>query len=193
MSRIGYAMDLTLGVPNVEIALHPDVFIEAWLTQKKDRYKLLYWFPSLDSTVIYNDPLYVDMVLHERWLIWRDASRAFTLKTVDQKVFDVIESTILDSTVDDRAYYARAWWANPDMLNKLKDDPSREVINKLVDNPFLPDDVALYLVAKHKSPSIRISIAKWSNSLTVLNTIFNGTQSEQIRNAVLENPLFGGR
>ena len=186
------AEDTILGVDWDDIALHPDVFVEAWLTKKSNRARLLLKVHGLEHKTIYDDPLYADMGRTEKWFFWQDASRAFTLKTIDQKVFDVIEGTILDCSVEVRHYYAEAWWANVELLDKLKDDKARPVVNSVAMNPFITEEIALYLATKHKTPGIRIDIAMRSRSLLVLNTIFNGTQSEDIRKAVLDNPLFGG-
>lgn len=66
----------------------------------------------------------------------------------------------------------------------------RELVSVIVGNPFLPDDLAAVLVHRHKTPSIRISIAHNTGSNDVLNRIWSSTKSEQIRAAVEENAVF---
>ena len=80
--------------------------------------------------------------------------------------------------------------ATPEMLDQLKTDPSRPVINAIAKNSSAWVSTHDYLAGHHKTPAIRISIARVTNNNELLNNIYHGTKSKDIREQVEKNPAF---
>lgn len=87
-------------------------------------------------------------------------------------------------------YAGASFIALPEILDTLKSDPSRPVINALAGNSASWVSTHEHLVANHKTPAIRISVARVTTDNDLLNKIYHGTKSKDIREAVEENPVF---
>lgn len=112
---------------------------------------------------------------------------------IDEDVFALVHDTIWqgDAPKDVRAEYAdSSYIALPKVLDTLKDDPYRPVINHLAGNRAAWSSTHEYLIGKHKSPGIRTSVAMVTGDNALLNKIYNSTKSEGIRKAVEDNPVF---
>lgn len=72
----------------------------------------------------------------------------------------------------------------------LHNNPHREVLNTLAKNPNLALADQIHIINSHKTPSLRVSIARHTKFAEVLEVIYYNTKSEQIREAVEGNPLF---
>ena len=160
--------------------LYPEEFIENWNSRPRVRWHLLRSIP--DKSLKKDDD----------WFAWMEESLLYSLSKVDERVFSLINSTILNCSNDVREEYARAFWADSRVLDQMKDDKHRPVINSLSENPFIDFKTAEYLILKHKTPSIRISIANHARDNELLQIIWESTKSDQIRKAVSNNPHFRG-
>lgn len=80
--------------------------------------------------------------------------------------------------------------ALPEILDTLKTDSSRPVINAVARNSAAWVSTHEYLVTNHKTPAIRISVASATKDNDLLNRIYHGTKSKDIREAVEKNPVF---
>lgn len=103
-------------------------------------------------------------------------------------IHDEIRSGKTTNTL--REAYAGASFALPEILDTLKDDKSRPVINAVARNSSAWVSTHEHLVASHKTPAIRISVAYATNDNDLLNKIYHGTKSKDIREAVENNPVF---
>jgi hypothetical protein len=126
-----------------------------------------------------------------------DRKLAFCLKKKEELeayagsgVIDFIHKNILDSPIKARAHYASSLIVREDHWEQLAKDSKREVLNAVAENPLLPTHVAEEIVSSHKTPSLRIDIARNSVDQDLLNKIWNGTKSAEIREAVESNRLF---
>lgn len=88
------------------------------------------------------------------------------------------------------AYASNPNIATPEMLDRLKDDTSRPVVNAVAGNSSAWVSTHDYLAGHHKTPAIRISIARVTNNNELLNKIYHGTKSKDIRERVEKNPAF---
>ncbi|MCC3299416.1 hypothetical protein [Arthrobacter caoxuetaonis] len=79
---------------------------------------------------------------------------------------------------------------DPAALDRMKDDTHRPVINAIAGNPKAWVSTHEYLAGKHKTPAVRISIAKATTDAALLGRIHAGTKSAQIHAAVEANPAF---
>ena len=111
---------------------------------------------------------------------------------IDPEVFRFVEQNILMASdlARERYAYRLVKWSSPELLDALKDDPYRPVINALAANKRAWVSTHEYLAKKHKTPKIRISIAEVTESNELLNQIYNGTKSEAIQAAFRRNPFF---
>lgn len=80
--------------------------------------------------------------------------------------------------------------ALPEILDDLRDDPYRPVINAIARNSSAWSSTHEYLATKHKSSEIRTSIAMVTRDNVLLNKIYHGTKSKEIRYWVEANPVF---
>lgn len=109
---------------------------------------------------------------------------------MDPKVIDFIHENILDCSGPQRALYSGSRIVRSDHWEKLAKDSNRTVLNNVAENPQLPSSVAEEIIASHKTPLLRESIAKNSVDNDLLNKIWNGTKSVSIRKVVEMNPMF---
>lgn len=94
-------------------------------------------------------------------------------------------------TISTREAYAEASHvALPDILDKLKEDPARPVINAVARNASAWVSTHEHLVMSHKTPAIRIYIATVTKDNDLLNKIYHGTKSKEIREHVEMNDHF---
>lgn len=94
-------------------------------------------------------------------------------------------------TVSTREAYAEASHvALPEILDKLKEDSARPVINGVARNASAWVSTHEHLVNSHKTPAIRIYIATVTKDNDLLNKIYHGTKSKDIRNHVEMNDCF---
>lgn len=109
----------------------------------------------------------------------------------DTRFSDLVASTILSDTNRTRDYYAGSYYiTDPAVLDLMKDDKYREVINSIAQNKKAWVSTHDYLVSKHKSPGIRTSVASVTKDNALLNKIYRSTKSAGIRDAVVANPVF---
>lgn len=162
--------------------LYPDEFIEIWKTKPRQHWHLINSIPSKN--------IYKYKLDYKGRFQWQEDSLNYAYSVVDERIFNIINSTILDSNSDARENYASAFWADGETLDKLKHDKVRNVINSLARNPFINFDTAKYLVLNHKTPNIRIDIARNARDNDLLRIIWESTNSKQIREAVSNNPYF---
>lgn len=114
-------------------------------------------------------------------------------KPVDPECIHVVHEQIRNGNTSNalREQYARSKeLAIPELLDQLKDDPCRPVINAVAGNKSAWVSTHEYLVDNHKSPSMRITVACATRDNTLLNKIYHGTKNEDIRKQVEENPAF---
>lgn len=88
------------------------------------------------------------------------------------------------------AYAAASHVALPDILDKLKTDPARPVINAVARNSAAWVSTHEHLVTSHKTPAIRIYVATVTTDNDLLNKIYHGTKSKEIREHVEMNEHF---
>ena len=88
------------------------------------------------------------------------------------------------------AYAEAVYVALPEILDTLKTDPYRPVINAIARNGSAWVTTHEYLVDNHKSSGIRITISAVTNDNQLLNKIYHGTKSQEIRFWVEQNPAF---
>lgn len=94
-------------------------------------------------------------------------------------------------TISTREAYAESYHvALPEILDKLKEDPARPVINGVARNASAWVSTHEYLATSHKTPTIRIYIATVTKNNELLNKIYHGTKSKEIREHVEMNDHF---
>lgn len=122
-------------------------------------------------------------------LSWVD--KAKNIK-IDPECANVIHDEIRNGKTTNtlREAYAGADFALPEILDALKDDPSRPVINAVARNKAAWVSTHEHLVASHKTPAIHISVAYATTDNDLLNKIYHGTKSKDIREVVEKNPVF---
>lgn len=165
------------------ISFFPEEFTFIWKTKPTKRARILEDMP-------YSGSKYKGFNSWEEKFKDQEHQHLYIKELLDEQIFDVIDSTILDSSGTARAQYASKYWANPTILDVLKDDKIRDVINSVAYNPFISFDTAVYLIENHKTPDIRVSIARNTRDYDILRIIWDSTNSKQIREAVKENPFF---
>lgn len=162
---------------------YPEEFVTIWNTMPRLRRDMLDKMPHDGSR-------YKGFDTWEETFQNQERQRDYVRDLVDERIFEAIEATILESSGTARASYAYKRWANPEILDALKDDKSREVINYVALNPFISFDTAVYLINNHKTPVIRESIAENTRAPEILRMIWDSTKSEEIRKYVRNNPYF---
>lgn len=162
--------------------LYPEEFITVWETKPRQHWRLV------NSIPVKNISNY--KLGWEGWFQWCEDSLNYALTVVDERIFNHINTNILNSNTDAREEYAQSFWADSEVLEKLKHDKQRVVINSLASNPSINFETAKYLALNHKTPSIRISIASHARDRDLLQIIWDSTKSKQIRDAVSKNPHF---
>lgn len=110
------------------------------------------------------------------------------LKVVHPENLALIHGNILHRARTAQEHYADLTIVADDHWETLAKD--RKIVSVIASNPFLPTDLAKVLVKAHKTPSIRIAIAHNTGDNGVLNDIWHGTRSEDIKAAVMENAAF---
>lgn len=165
------------------ISFYPEEFITIWKSKPTKRASILEDMPRSGSK-------YRGFNSWEEKFEDQEHQRLYVKGLLDERVFDVIDSTILDSAGTARALYASKAWANPDILDAMKSDKIRDVINSVAYNPFINFDTAVYLIENHKTPDIRISIACYTRDPDILRIIWDSTKSDKIRESVMGNPYF---
>lgn len=116
-----------------------------------------------------------------------------TVPVIDPKVRLFVHQEILSGNASNavrETYAGSAGIASPEILDRLKDDPYRPVINAIARNAVAWVSTHDYLASKHKTSEIRTSIAMVTTDNDLLNKIYNGTKSKDIRFWVEENPMF---
>lgn len=126
------------------------------------------------------------------WLVRRfDDAVEYRRPSTDMRISALIDREIMGQTNDTREVYARSQSiSSPSILDQMKDDRHRPVVNAVAGNPRAWVSTHEHLVTSHKSPSIRISVAGATTDNDLLNSIYRSTKSEQIRKAVEKNPAF---
>lgn len=162
---------------------YPEEFVKIWNDEPRKRGAMLEKMPHDGSK-------YKGFDTWEETFQNQERQRDYVLNLVDGRIFEAIEATILDSSGAAKASYAYERWANPEILDALKDDSSRKVVNYVAMNPFINFDTAVYLITNHKTPVIRESIAENTRTPEILQMIWDSTKSEEIRKYVRNNPYF---
>lgn len=88
------------------------------------------------------------------------------------------------------AYAGAVYVALPEILDQLKDDPHRPVINAIARNGSAWVSTHEYLISQHKSSGIRTTIVAVTEDNDLLNKIYHGTKSKDIRYWVEQNSHF---
>lgn len=114
--------------------------------------------------------------------------RSRILKALHPENLALIHDTILGLPRTVKAEYLELPLVADDHWEPLAND--RQLVNGVVSNPFLPDYTAKMLAERHRTPSVRIAIAHNTADNGILNSIWHGTKSEDIRKAVRENAAF---
>lgn len=112
---------------------------------------------------------------------------------IDAHIIDFIHGEIQKGDADKaaREAYAGNWRVStPELLDQMKDDEHRPVINGIAQNQRAWVSTHEYLLAKHKSIGIRYGIARATSDNPLLNKIYHGTKNEKIREEVQRNPSF---
>jgi len=109
---------------------------------------------------------------------------------VDPQIINLLHENILNLSTYHRAEYASGHLVKDDHWTKLAEDSKRDVLNRLVNNSLLPTDVARSIIATHKSPMLRESIAHLTADRTLLEEIWNSTKSGSIHAWVKDNPFW---
>lgn len=117
----------------------------------------------------------------------------YTMMVIDSKILSFVHSEILSGEAPNavrETYAGSAGIALPEILDGLRDDPCRPVINAISRNASAWVSTHEYLAFKHKSSEIRTSIAMVTKDNVLLNKIYHGTKSKEIRYWVEANPVF---
>lgn len=141
-------------------------------------------FESLWNTVKGGPAILMDTLVRETYQ---------TVPVIDPKVRLFIHEEILSGNTSNamrETYAGSAGIALPEILDRLRDDPYRPVINAIARNSAAWVSTHEYLAFKHKTSEIRTSIAMVTEDNALLNKIYHGTKSKDIRYWVDANPLF---
>lgn len=112
------------------------------------------------------------------------------LKVINPKIITLLQDNILDCNGFSREFYAESSFIKDEHWERLANDPKRNVLNKLAENPFLPTDIAKEIISKHKTPTLREAIARNTSNNELLESIWHSTKSKNIRDIVENNPFF---
>lgn len=116
-----------------------------------------------------------------------------TVPVIDPQVRLFVHDEILNGNVSNavrETYAGSAGVALPEILDRLKDDSHRPVINAIARNSAAWVSTHDYLASNHKTSDIRTSIAMVTQDNALLNKIYKGTKSKDIRFWVEQNPVF---
>jgi hypothetical protein len=119
-------------------------------------------------------------------------SAVYDSAPVDSRVFDIIHDFMKSGEAPNsmREAYASVRYADPEILDSWKTDSHRPVINAIAGNGAAWVSTHEHLVDNHKTPSLRISIARVTKDKDLLSKIYYGTKNNDIRESVMKNPLF---
>lgn len=112
---------------------------------------------------------------------------------VDENIFPYVHGELQNDKYSNsiREAYAEAHMlALPEILDSMKDDPHRPIINAISRNGRAWPATHEYLAGKHKTSLIRTNIATVTQDNDLLNKIYHGTKSKDIRSYVEDNPIF---
>lgn len=101
-----------------------------------------------------------------------------------------IEKEILSSSTVTLMAYASSLVAAPQTLDEMKTQHDYDVLEMLALNPRAWVSTHRHLVENCKKYTIRQNVARTTTDNTLLNEIYNSTQSYLIRDAVKSNPRF---
>lgn len=121
------------------------------------------------------------------------AATYHVLPVIDSKVIAFAHEEILSGEASNavrEVYAGSAGLARPEILDGLKDDSCRPVINAIARNSASWVSTHEYLATKHRSSDIRTSIAMVTEDNDLLNKMYHGTKSKDIRFWVEANPAF---
>jgi hypothetical protein len=114
-------------------------------------------------------------------------------QNIDPRIGHIIHDELRSGKASNAAREAYAdarQVALPEILDALKDDPHRPVINAIARNSSAWTSTHEYLLGNHKSPGIRIFIIAATEDNDLLNKIYRGTKSKDIREQVEHHPNF---
>lgn len=113
-------------------------------------------------------------------------------EVIDPRILHLVHDAVREENISKtlKESYAGAVIALPEILDEWKDDPSRPVINAIARNSSAWVSTHDYLTTKYKTASLRISIAWATRDYSLLNKIYQGTRSANIRACVERNPAF---
>ncbi len=103
-------------------------------------------------------------------------------------VIRVVQEEALSFSVSGRAEYADSPLVHKDHWIPLMED-KREVLNSLAQNDVLPEEIAFIIIGRHKTPMLRMDIARKTDSKPLLDAIWNSTKSKDIHREVSENTV----
>lgn len=110
---------------------------------------------------------------------------------IDPHIKTFLASRILREVNSVRIAYCQSEnLADPAVLDLLKDDKSRAIINAIAANPVALPMTHGYLLDHYPSSSIKISIAKASRDKGILDRIYNGSSGAATIKALKSNPSF---
>jgi hypothetical protein len=110
------------------------------------------------------------------------------LAKMDPAILKTIHTEIMSLNERSKVDYAESVLIADDHWQLLAND-KRPVLNALATNSLLPEPLAYDIIASHKTPALRQSIAKSTGSGELLEYIWNGTSSKAIHKAVAENSV----
>lgn len=113
-------------------------------------------------------------------------------EVIDPRILHLVHDAVREENISKtlKESYAGAVIALPEILDEWKDDPSRPVINAIARNSSAWVTTHDYLATKYKTASLRISIAWATRDYSLLNKIYQGTRSANIRACIERNPAF---
>lgn len=113
-------------------------------------------------------------------------------EVIDPKILKVVHDEVRGGNISKvlKESYASAAIALPELLDTWKDDPSRSIINAIARNGSAWVSTHDYLVSNYKTGDIRYSIASVTKDYALLNRIYQGTRSENLRHWIEQNPAF---
>lgn len=186
-----------------------EVFNKLWA---KDKNTLMWVISSLSTNILVDDPEWGEgreVVVHSpmcdddesHWLCAmfvntgapssRNTARRARKKFLEMfhpEVLKKIYSEVFTVTQFSREAYAGSLLVADEHWDVLAED-KRPVMNALTYNWLLPEATARKIISEHKTGWLRMQIARNTDSKALLDDIWNGTKSEQIRAAVVRNGI----
>lgn len=109
-----------------------------------------------------------------------------------QSLIDFMNANIHTETIRTRTYYIHQHWlATAEVMDKMKDDSSSQVVESISSNPNALTSTQRSILALHgKNYTIRSNIAMNTTDNSLLNDIYNGYKGKQSRRIVQDNPYF---